>query len=139
MSQEKVDLYKKEKANRKKNVKKQKRVQKLKIFAAVAVMLMIIGIIAFSIIIQKKENETQTLSQEEYESIMNYLNELYSSTTTSDENATTGEGTTTGENVTTGEGATTGENATTGEATTTENTTTGENGTTSSDGDSDTQ
>lgn len=87
MSQEKVDRYKLEKANRKKIMKKQKRRALLTKIMLILFALLFIGFIAWSIYISVNPSEsgsdsTATLSSEEYQSVLESL--AAAATTSSD-------------------------------------------------------
>lgn len=99
MSQEKIDRYKEEKANRKKNLSKKKRNAVIGKVAGVIVGLAIVVWIGFSgykTFFADDKNETVSLSDAEYQSLIDALN---ASTTTTGVNlerdpSTTGEGAT---------------------------------------------
>ena len=122
MSQEKVDKYKAEKANRKKNVAKEKR--KKKIYTALGVLLGVvfvawIGISVFLEIKADKENESQMAA---YSSMIQEMLEQQATATTSGSTTTTGTGeTTTGseDETTSGDVTTSGTETTSQEETTT--------------------
>ena len=91
MSQEKVDRYKKEKANRKKNLAKKKQQKTLKTLAGVLVSVLLIVAIVFSAKLLRgdfKEEETSTYS-EEYLSQIRDLFGTESATTSGEESTTT--------------------------------------------------
>ncbi len=88
MSQEKVDKYKEEKANRKKNVAKQKRNAVIGRIAGVLVVVLLIAYIGWSGYRNHKEEESQSLM---WSSIMDMINSQTDATTTSGETTTKGE------------------------------------------------
>ncbi len=75
MSQEKVDQYKKEKANRKKTVNKEKRLYKLEMGAVVVVLAAAIGWFGYSVYQSQQPEKTINVSTD-YTSVDNYLNGL---------------------------------------------------------------
>ncbi len=75
MSQEKVDQYKKEKANRKKTINKEKRLYKLEMGAVVVVLAAAIGWFGYSIY-QSKQPEITVNIATDYTAVDNYLNGL---------------------------------------------------------------
>lgn len=104
MSQEKVELYKKEKKNRKKNLKKDKRNKVLiKITSALIGILLIAGlvwIVKDGEIKRLNQEPTSTMSQEELSSLIDSLNQSTSEseTTTANGETTTANGETTAAN-----------------------------------------
>ena len=75
MSQEKVDQYKKEKANRKKTINKEKCLYKLEMGAVVVVLAAAIGWFGYSIY-QSKQPEITVNIATDYTAVDNYLNGL---------------------------------------------------------------
>ena len=94
MSQAKVEKYKQEKANRKKIMKKEKRMHILRVILASLVGLVIVGFLVWSVVdkYNDKNNSTEpiTLSEEEMSSLMEQIN----STTGSEEGSTKENGST---------------------------------------------
>ena len=121
MSQDKVNRYKEEKRNRKKNIAKEKRVKLLKKIGYSLIGVLLAGWVVFCCVrvYQDANKPTVTLSNEELQSLINEL--LSQQSTTTGQNTTTKEGetTTAGEKTTTKEGETTvaGETTTAGETT----------------------
>ena len=116
MSQEKVDLYKKEKANRKKNIKKEKRNKILKRLAAGLGVVAIIAVLVASVVMSNKQDDTITLSQEELQSLIDSINA--GTTTGADETTKKSKTTKEGEtNTITGESTSSDENTTSSETT----------------------
>ena len=72
MSQEKVEKYKQEKANRKKNIKKEKRLHILRVIFYSLIALAILGFLGWSVYDKfLREDETPpTMSQEEWSSML---------------------------------------------------------------------
>ncbi len=139
MSQEKVDKYKQEKANRKKTIAKEKRKKKLYTALAVLIGVVFIGWLGVSVYLEiKQAKEDESMEAE----LSKWLEDYYATST----NATTGDGsatTTTGSDTTSGsesettsgdtssdETTSSGE-TTTGDETTSQNETTSEEETTS--------
>lgn len=76
MSQEKVDKYKKEKANRKKAMAKEKFKKRLYVIIGALIGVAFLGWIGFSVyndFIKEQETEA-TMSAEEYSELLEYLN-----------------------------------------------------------------
>ncbi len=125
MSQEKVDKYKEEKANRKKNIAKEKR--KKKLYTALGILLGVafVAWISVSVFLEIKADR-------EYESQQAELSKWYDEYMATYTNASTTSGSAT---TTTGAQATTGSNdeTTSGDATTGTGETTSNNETTSSE------
>ena len=92
MSQEKVDRYKKEKANRKKTIAREKLKKKLYILAGVLVTAVFVVWIGWSVYAEKKAAEDESRQMSEFQAQL----EEYLATATATENATTGNDTTTG-------------------------------------------
>lgn len=118
MSQEKVDRYKQEKANRKKTMAKEKLKKKLYVVAGAVVGLVFLGWIAWSIPAERRaEQERQEsikLQQEMIAAIQSQMLAIQESatatgnqTTTSADNKTTGNETTSADENTTSEETTT--------------------------------
>ena len=120
MSQEKVNRYKEEKANRKKNVAKEKRNKKISTFVGVLISLIIVGYLGVSLYATLTEDARQ---EAEYSRL---LEEYYATMSTNQ--TTTGSQTTTaaGETTTTASGETSASETTTAasETTSAEETTT---------------
>lgn len=132
MSQEKVDKYKQEKANRKKIIAKQKLKKKLYILAGALVTVAFAIWIGWSVYAEQKakkeQEEMMAALQSQILEIQNAAQTATGSTGgTTGKDATTGNSTTTGGETTTGNGATTGNETTTAAAdksTSTDNATT---------------
>lgn len=77
MSQEKVDRYKEQKANRKQIMKKEKRMRALRNAAACFVFVAVIGWIGFSGYQSYEENKTYEKAEVDYTSVADYMNGLY--------------------------------------------------------------
>lgn len=92
MSQEKVDRYKQEKANRKKTMAREKLKKKLYILAGVLVTAAFVVWIGWSVYAEKKAAEDESRQMSELQAQL----EEYLATATATENATTGNATTTG-------------------------------------------
>lgn len=76
MSQEKVDRYKQEKANRKKTMKKEKRMGILRKAAATVIALAIVGWLGYSAYDLYESNQVRAVAEVNYDSISNYLSNL---------------------------------------------------------------
>ena len=131
MSQEKVDRYKQEKANRKKTIAKEKLKKKLYIVAGAVVGIAFLGWIAWSIPAENRAaEEARQQSIDDSIAMSKLLEELQAqlaTQTTTTGSATTGTGdTTTAGDATTGTGdeTTSADESTTSENTTEEETTT---------------
>lgn len=93
MSQAKVDKYKKDKANRKKIIAKQKRVAALQKFAFAVVSLALVAFIVASAYFKwfkddkesTTENVTYALSEEEVSSVWNEVTDAEETTTAAEE------------------------------------------------------
>ena len=128
MSQEKVDKYKAEKANRKKEVAKKKRQKKIYTFLGVILGLAFVTWIGYSVYLEikaNKEAESQQAALEEY------LNQLATATTTSSDESATGDATTSSDELETGDATTSSDESATGDATSDEETTSQEETTSS--------
>ena len=91
MSQEKVNLYKKEKANRKKHLAKQKQIKTIKTIVAVIVSILLIVVIVFSTKFLRGDfdkNIPTTYSEEYLSSLREQLGLTTSSETTSNDSTT---------------------------------------------------
>ena len=80
MSQEKVEKYKQEKANRKKNIKKEKRLHVLRVIFYSLIALAILGFLGWSVYDKfiREEEKPTTMSQEEWSSMLEeYMRLLY--------------------------------------------------------------
>ena len=96
MSQEKVDKYKQEKANRKKEIAKAKAKKKLYVISGVVVALLFVGWLVYSVFAEIQQAEDESRQQSEYESILQQmLEERATATTGSGETTTAGDGETT--------------------------------------------
>ncbi len=76
MSQEKVDRYKEEKANRKKNLKKQRMMNVMRKCVLVAVGLALIGWLGYSAYDTYTANQEREVASVNYDALNNYLEEL---------------------------------------------------------------
>lgn len=76
MSQEKVDRYKKEKANRKQIIKKQKMKNYLLNTSVVVVALVLVGWIGFSAFHVYQDGQERKVVEADYEAVDSYLNEI---------------------------------------------------------------
>lgn len=122
MSQEKVDKYKQEKANRKKTIAKEKRKKKLYTALAVLIGVVFIGWLGVSVYLEiKQAKEDESMEAE----LSKWLEDYYATST----NATTGNNSTTG--------TTTGSETTSGQASSGETTSASESETTSGQASSD--
>lgn len=102
MSQDKVNRHKEERANRKKQMLKKKKMKPLKIFGAIISTVALIALIIVSSMYLHgdfKEEETSTYSAEQMSALQDYISSL--STTDSSETSATDESTTTSEETTT--------------------------------------
>lgn len=77
MSQAKVDRYKKEKANRKKMMRKEKILRNVRRCVAGLVVLAIIGWFGYSAYDLHSSNQERAVAEVNYDSITDYLNTLY--------------------------------------------------------------
>ena len=135
MSQEKVDRYKQEKANRKKTMAKEKLKKKLYIAAGAVVGLAFLGWIAWSIPAEKRAAEAERQQSIDDSIAMSKLLEELQAQLDAQNTSTTGSATTgTGDQTTasdattgTGDATTSADEATTSETTTEEETTTSKN------------
>ncbi len=128
MSQEKVDKYKAEKANRKKEVAKKKRQKKIYTFLGVILGLAFVTWIGYSVYLEikaNKEAESQQAALEEY------LNQLATAATTSSDESATGDATTSADELATGDATTSSDESATGDATTSADESTSDEETTS--------
>ena len=128
MSQEKVDKYKAEKANRKKEVAKKKRQKKIYTFLGVILGLAFVTWIGYSVYLEikaNKEAESQQAALEEY------LNQLATAATTSSDESATGDATTSSDELETGAATTSSDESATGDATTSADESTSDEETTS--------
>lgn len=99
MSQDKVNRYKEEKRNRKKNIAKEKKVKLFKKILYSLIGVLVAGWVVFCCVRIYQDANKPTLSNEEIQSMLNEI--LSQQSTTSKENATTKEGETTTKNDTT--------------------------------------
>lgn len=76
MSQEKVDRYKKEKANRKQIIKKQKMKNYLLNTSVAVVALVLVGWIGFSAFHVYQDGQERKVVEADYEAVDSYLNEI---------------------------------------------------------------
>lgn len=105
MSQEKVDKYKKDKANRRKNIAKEKRKRLIGKIVGIVVGVAFLVYIVWSVTVlvkPEKEKTGNTMSEEDLSSYLKELEEIYGTTTAAegtttpaDEETTKGDGTTT--------------------------------------------
>ena len=65
MSQEKIDQYKKEKANRKANVKKAKTKKNLGLFGGLAVAVIVVGLLVWGIIATIQDGGLSTVKEKQ--------------------------------------------------------------------------
>lgn len=98
MSQAKIDEYKKEKANRKANVKKAKAKKKLTMVLSIAGSVLVAGLLIWGIVAtvqdgglgkikdQQEQQEQQQLATQE---LIEYLNSTSSGSTSTDDTTTT--------------------------------------------------
>lgn len=77
MSQQKVDRYKEEKANRKQNMKKEKRMRVIRSVTAAVVCAAALGWIGYYGYQSYAENKTYEKAEVDYTSVSDYVNELY--------------------------------------------------------------
>lgn len=77
MSQAKVDRYKKEKANRKKTMRKEKIMRNVKRCVAGVVVLALVGWFGYSAYDLHTSNQERAVAEVNYDSVTNYLNTLY--------------------------------------------------------------
>lgn len=80
MSQEKVDRYKQEKANRKQTMKKQRRAQILRNCAAAVVIVALIGWLGYSAYGLYEEKQPREVAEVDYTAMNGYLQSLDFST-----------------------------------------------------------
>lgn len=76
MSQEKVDRYKKEKANRKKIMKKQRITNALQRAALVAAAFAIVGWLGFSAYQKKEAVKERPVAEINYDAVNDYMSQL---------------------------------------------------------------
>lgn len=124
MSQEKVNKYKEEKANRKKEVAKKKMQKKIYTILGVLLGIAFVAWIGISVFLEiKADREYESKVQAQQQALSEYFEQLATATTTGTGETTTGSGeTTTGsdETTTAGDATTTaGEETTSEEETTT--------------------
>ena len=81
MSQAKVDKYKQEKANRQQTIKKEKRMQKIRIAVGSLVVLVLAGWIGFSVFDKVENRELETVYFD-MSALEDYVNELAEETNT---------------------------------------------------------
>ena len=77
MSQAKVDRYKKEKANRKKTMRKEKILRNVRRCVAGVIVLALVGWFGYSAYDLHSSNQERAVAEVNYDSITNYLNTLY--------------------------------------------------------------
>lgn len=88
MSQEKVDKYKQEKANRKKTMAKEKRKKRLYVFLGAVIGIAFVVWIGYSVYLEKKAAEDESIAASIWQE---YLEQMATATTGTD-SATTGSG-----------------------------------------------
>lgn len=76
MSQKKVEEYKKEKANRKKNMKKQKMKNNLERTAITVVALALVGWLGFSVYDKHESGKERPVAEVNYDAVNDYLTQL---------------------------------------------------------------
>lgn len=76
MSQKKVDEYKKEKANRKKNMKKQKMKNILERTAITVVALALVGWLGFSAYDKHESGKERPVAEVNYDAVNDYLTQM---------------------------------------------------------------
>ena len=79
MSQEKVDKYKQEKANRQQTIKKEKMMHKIKVAAGAVVVLVLAGWIGVSVFDKVENRELETVYFDT-SALEDYVNELVEET-----------------------------------------------------------
>jgi hypothetical protein len=77
MSQEKVDRYKKDKANRKKNMRKEKAKRVVRRCVASVVVLALVGWFGYSTYSKYEENKPKQTAEINYTAITDYQQSLY--------------------------------------------------------------
>ncbi|MCI5650178.1 MAG: hypothetical protein ACI4EG_10790 [Fusicatenibacter sp.] len=89
MSQEKVDRYKKEKANRQKIMRREKWMLRLEISAAALVLVLLIGWFSLAVYknaqAEKESNQTAETTVMNVTEIQNFLNDVTSGDTSAEE------------------------------------------------------
>ena len=97
MSQEKVDRYKKEKANREKIMRRERWITRLEVTAFVVVLATLIGWFSVAVyqnsVAEKKANRTRVTRTMNVFFIDNYLSEINTSSDSSDASDTSSDGT----------------------------------------------
>lgn len=76
MSQEKVDRYKQEKANRKKIMRKQRAMSFVRKAVLTLAALALVGWLGYSAYVTYDSNQERTVAEVNYDSITDYLNTL---------------------------------------------------------------
>lgn len=76
MSQQKVDKYKQEKANRKQIMKKEKRAHILRVCSASVVVIALAAWLSFSAYDKYQSSKPRNMAEVDYTEFMNYLDEL---------------------------------------------------------------
>ena len=97
MSQEKVDRYKKEKANREKIMRRERWITRLEVTAFVVVLAALIGWFSMAVyqnsVAEKKANRTTETTTMNVTDIQNYLSETNTSSDSSDASDTSSDST----------------------------------------------
>ncbi|MGC4019380.1 MAG: hypothetical protein QM793_09270 [Muricomes sp.] len=76
MSQEKIDRYKKEKANRKQIMKKQRRINILRRAGISLIALALVGWLGFSVYQKHDSGKERPVAEVDYNAINNYMTQL---------------------------------------------------------------
>lgn len=76
MSQEKVAKYKEEKANRKKNMKKEKRAKVIRNTVMTVVLAAVVGWVGYSGVTYYQENKAREVVEADFTAVDDYINAL---------------------------------------------------------------
>lgn len=84
MSQEKVDKYKEQKANRKKIIKKERRMRVLRNSVAAVIGLAVIGWIGYSAVGKYQDAQPREVAEVDYTAVSEYIQSLSATDTTTE-------------------------------------------------------
>ncbi|MGL6198620.1 MAG: hypothetical protein ACRC3H_06760 [Lachnospiraceae bacterium] len=84
MSQEKVDKYKEQKANRKKIIKKEKRMRVLRNCVAAVIGLAVIGWIGYSAVGKYQDAQPREVAEVDFTAVSEYIQSLSATETTTE-------------------------------------------------------
>lgn len=84
MSQEKVDKYKEQKANRKKIIKKEKQMRVLRNCVAAVIALAVIGWIGYSAVGKYQDAQPREVAEVDFTAVSEYIQSLSATETTTE-------------------------------------------------------